>query len=313
MPQLNSETLKIEITSALKPVEKKLDLIFAKLGEICNEIRDLKLSTSHRNNEGSLPLVSQHNNSANTTPVSSTASTPTSRPSLTDDRVPVPQKTQRVTALRAKEKLVAQTKRPPLQTKRPIQPAKQDPAPAITSNETKTDSPNIPTNQAQNKTFSSVLASSITTPKQTEMETPMDDPQTEQNDWTTVKNRRKSRKPLAIKGTATNTSIGGVDPQKYLHGCFFKKETTPESLISHLQQIHAGPQYIVEQIPSKHDSYNSFKIGVPKSVYDKFQLASAWPINTNITEWQPFLRPRAHKPPDGNENQKQSLQQEQQV
>lgn len=303
MPQLNSETLKNEITSALKPVEKKLDLIFAKLSEICNEIRNLKLSANHRDNEGSLaPLVGQHNNSASTTPVSSAASTPTRRPSLTDDRVPVPQKTQRVTALRAKERLVVQTKRPPLQTKRPIQPAKHDPAPT-TSNEakTKTSSPNIPT-LTQNKTFSSVLASSITTPKQTDTETPMDDLQTKQNDWTTVKNRRKSRKPLAIKGTATNTSIGGVDPQKYLHGCFFKKETTPESLTSHLQQIHACPDYIVEQIPSKHDTYKSFKIGVPKSVYDKFQLASAWPINTNITEWQPFLRPRAHKPPDGKDN-----------
>lgn len=125
------------------------------------------------------------------------------------------------------------------------------------------------------------------------------------DNWEVVTNRKHRRRkhntvPMSIKGSAKNTEVSGVEVRKYVHGCFFRKDSTPESIISHLKSIRDGFLYTVEQIPSKHDTYKSFKIGIPITVYDDFLTTTAWPINTCITEWRPFLRPRETKSPQTN-------------
>ncbi|KAG7312342.1 hypothetical protein JYU34_001829 [Plutella xylostella] len=107
--------------------------------------------------------------------------------------------------------------------------------------------------------------------------------------WTTVSRRKRKPSIAAIQGSAQNTTIKGVDVHKHLHGCFFKKSTKPEDVIEHLRGIHAEGQYTAELIASKRDTYASFKIGIPTSIFDKFTTAEAWPVNISISEWLPFL------------------------
>lgn len=121
-------------------------------------------------------------------------------------------------------------------------------------------------------------------------------PSNNNNDWQTVKRRRSKSKAKPIVGTATNTDISGIEMHKFLHACFFTTTTTPEDIKNYLSQVRTKQNYLVEQISSKRETYNSFKIGVPVSVYDDFLSGNAWPANVSVSPWQPFLHARRTQP-----------------
>lgn len=110
----------------------------------------------------------------------------------------------------------------------------------------------------------------------------------DENAWKKVTHKRKKSSNLLIKGCATDTNIDGVDMMKFVHGCFFNKNSSTDSVKIHLNNVQTAT-YIVEHITSKRDDYKSYKIGIPSSVYEHFMSPSAWPVHVIIKQWQPFL------------------------
>ncbi|KAJ2937294.1 hypothetical protein O0L34_g19535 [Tuta absoluta] len=102
-------------------------------------------------------------------------------------------------------------------------------------------------------------------------------------------NRRATSTSGIVSGSATNTHLEGIEQVKYLHACYFKKNTSADDLIGYLKSIKNECNFTAEIIPSKHDNYTSFKVGVPAAVYDALSKAAVWPINTRIAPWRPFL------------------------
>lgn len=298
--KIDLDLLKNLITSALKPLDEKINDICSRISQISDEIRELKSVVSNSNSDGSTKPGSY--SEAVTTPASSTKSTPASRPSLTA----AAQREKRTTAIRAKEKISTQANRPtrPTSLQRRGQPAKIE----LSSQHTPTDKKKIITDKiittdatplTSNSNQTTAIEKNTTTVTPTSIPTtPTTDVATENGEqWITV-TKRQPRKSSAIRGSATNTGIQGIERYTYLHGCYFKTETTTDSLIDHLKKVDGGLQYIVEKIPSKHDTYTSFKIGIPAASIEKFMATDVWPLNTNISKWRPFLLPRPNRPPD---------------
>lgn len=304
MSQKDSDLFKKMLTSVLKPIEHSISEIYKKLDSLSSDISEIKsVIFANSNESSSSKVVKNCKPTAPAQPVPITTnntSTPTSRPAPT---LP-PTRAQRSTAVRTKERLASQAKQS-VRAKCRDKPPKDDLPQTMVD-----DKINM---TADNCANSLTVIDSLTEPIDSELEDlePSIIPnKTTENVWETAQSRhsrRKSRKPaVIIKGTATDTSLKGIIVHRYLHGCYFKNDTTPESVINHLKSIHDGVQYTVEKIPSKRDSYNSFKIGIPTGVYDKFLSTSVWPINTNISEWQPFLRRRETMSPADNPAPKQN-------
>ncbi|KAJ2943041.1 hypothetical protein O0L34_g15235 [Tuta absoluta] len=122
-----------------------------------------------------------------------------------------------------------------------------------------------------------------------------EDNELENEKWIQVLPRRNHPKRTIIKGTATNTKLfSGVDLPKFVHGCYFNVDSTPDKLLEHLKSIESA-NYTVEKISSKHDTYKSYKIGIPSSIYDKIMDPNCWPLNIALNKWQPFLAKRGSK------------------
>lgn len=117
---------------------------------------------------------------------------------------------------------------------------------------------------------------------------------TDDNNWQIVKKRRSASR--SIIGTATDTNVSGIEMTKYLHACYFKTTTTQDDVINHLNQVKSNMNYTVEQITSKRDTYNSYKIGIPATFYNDFLSTSVWPVNISVSPWRPFLLSRNTKP-----------------
>jgi hypothetical protein len=300
MSRIDFEQLKTLITSALKPIELKISEIFTKIDGLNSELIQLKSVVLLNNDVSSSKVVTKDESAdahAPSTPVStSNTTTPTSRPAPASTHAPA--RAQRPAAARTRERIAALAKQP-LRAKRNDQPAKHEPRQSMADKKVK---------MAQNQSVKDVnIDESYQKPINTEpssvasQETVPHSGIPADNDYITYQsrhNRRKHRKStVTIKGTATNSSIKGVAVYKFLHGCYFKKDTTPDTLINHLKSIYDDERYTVEKIQSKRDSYNSFKIGIPTAVYENFLSTTAWPINTYISEWRPFLRPRETQSP----------------
>lgn len=308
MSRNDVEQLKSLLISALKPFEQKLSVLFNKIDSLSSELCDLKTVILAKNIVDSSKVVNNCEQRAAHAPPTqistSNSSTPTSRPAPAQ----APSRIQRPAATRTKEKIATQANQQK-RTKRTDQPAKHEPqqsmaAAKITTNMLKTDNCSSSTLNPTDISINNALSNDTSRTAGHDYRITDHEPQTCDDGFQPVQSRYQRRKNLkisaVIKGTATDISLKGVEMHKYLHGCYFKTDTTPDSVINHLKSIHNGVQYTAEKIQSKRDTYNSFKIGIPAAVYEKFLSTSVWPVNTSISEWRPFLRPREAEPPSDN-------------
>ncbi|KAJ2937424.1 hypothetical protein O0L34_g18612 [Tuta absoluta] len=293
MVKSDSEILKTLLTSAIKPIELKLHEICDKLikfnTKFNTEVHQIKSALCVLTAEGSKKLVIDHKlpnstASASSTPESKRGTTPARHPARTQPPPNIPKKQQRATAMRAKEKLKMQLTKRPLRGQPKDRPV-DDPKEKMTVNKKSVTNVINLIDISKNDSISSISTSSCTLNESMTKEHDASfssvgnetlKPITHHNEWKTVQRKRKHIKnPTVIKGSAKNTQIEGIQTYKFLHGCYFKTETTPDSIISHLKSIRDGNNYIVEQIPAKRATYNSYKIGIPTAVYEEFLETSA--------------------------------------
>lgn len=298
----------------IKPIENKVSALSVKFDALLAEIREVK---------SILPIIKtvSANSSASSTPCSA-VSTPSSRPART--QAPAPRK-PRASAIRTKERLATFVSKPSnykqknqqqiripepqrIQTTMTIQNDNAKYAEIIKRKSDQFINDRIRTNNVSNQVNNALLdPEPKTNCERSSTEPSNKEIAPEEPGLLPPKTRHQRRRnvkptPVSIKGTAKNTEVTGVEVLRYLHGCYFKHDSTPENIISHLKSVCDDDQYTVEAIPSKRNTYRSFKIGIPTNIYDNFLTDSAWPLNTCINQWRPFLRPREPRAPNADAN-----------
>lgn len=106
--------------------------------------------------------------------------------------------------------------------------------------------------------------------------------------WHVVRNKtkRQARRRAVITGIgSTDNDLQTVERVRKIHACFFKPETTSESIITYMNKINPTTNYNADKIKLAHNYYSSFAITVPCSKFDFFMMAENWPPGTEISEW----------------------------
>lgn len=94
----------------------------------------------------------------------------------------------------------------------------------------------------------------------------------------------KRRSVITGKGSLDN-ELQIVERVRKIHACFFKPETTPESITSYMHKKNPGTGYSADKLKLAHNYYASFAITVPSSKFDFFMSGENWPTGTEISEW----------------------------
>lgn len=110
------------------------------------------------------------------------------------------------------------------------------------------------------------------------------------------KNNRRER--AVIRGSGVFTcDLQTVERAKKIHACFFKPETSEETLKAFMEQKNpSNGYYEVKKMKLKHNHYSSFMITVPETKYDFFMSAGNWPAGTEVSEWFQRSAERAVRP-----------------
>lgn len=109
-------------------------------------------------------------------------------------------------------------------------------------------------------------------------------------EWQTVGenryNKRRTQRRAVIKGSGSASSeLRTITRVKKLHACFFKPETTVESMLSYMKNKKPNDDYHIEKLKLNHSYYSSFVLTVPCDLFDFFTTAENWPLGTEISEW----------------------------
>ncbi|KAJ2946772.1 hypothetical protein O0L34_g12836 [Tuta absoluta] len=92
--------------------------------------------------------------------------------------------------------------------------------------------------------------------------------------------------PKIIRGTCTvDTTLQAIQRRKQIHACFFKPETTSESLLTHLKKSCPLKYLSVTKLKLKHQHYASFVVTVQSEYFELLMNAELWPAETRISEW----------------------------
>ncbi|KAJ2940892.1 hypothetical protein O0L34_g10152 [Tuta absoluta] len=112
------------------------------------------------------------------------------------------------------------------------------------------------------------------------------------SDWQLVTKNRKPKSKLrkhqrvAITGTGPiDNTLQTTERVKKIHACFFKHDTSTETIKSYMAKKSENLECTVEKLKLKHQYYASFVITIPHSKYDLFMSASNWPPGTEVSEW----------------------------
>lgn len=107
------------------------------------------------------------------------------------------------------------------------------------------------------------------------------------NVWHVVEHRSKrpSRRAVVTGKGSTDSELQTVERVRKIHACFFKPETTPESIITYMTKNNPGSVYNADKLVLTHNFYSSFSITVPCSQFNFFMSAENWPPGTEISEW----------------------------
>lgn len=119
--------------------------------------------------------------------------------------------------------------------------------------------------------------------------------------WQTVTNRKSKLSRQVVKGNSQTQQLQTVERTKQLHACFFKPDTTPESIKKYMEGISAVKVNVLK-LKLKHENYASFMLTVPESKFELFMTAGTWPVGTEVSEWfrrtaRRVQRPRQHPAP----------------
>ncbi|KAJ2948806.1 hypothetical protein O0L34_g8064 [Tuta absoluta] len=271
MTKITIETITTAINSAVSPLNNKIDELCNVISALKEEIHQLRYAASAGSviREPGEVEIEKHNYAA--------AELKTLRQSNSaDEQLPLPsfKKPERPAAVKAKEKLT-KMRRPPITGTKAKPAPKFPPALAKPSSTSPGADPNADPS-----------ANYIT-------ETLSDDTAGE---WKEVF-RRKTKLHKLVNGTATNTSLEGVEQMKYLHGCYFKNTTTNDDIVQYLKLQNSHANFNAKLITSKHDNYNSYKIGIPSTLYESYLSPAQWPVNIRISPWRPFLSNKERRQP----------------
>lgn len=123
----------------------------------------------------------------------------------------------------------------------------------------------------------------------------------DEGDWKKVskksqKNNKRER--AVVRGSGIFAcDLQTVERAKKIHACFFKPDTSEDTLKSFMEQKNPSDGYLVKKIKLKHNHYSSFIITVPESKYNFFMSADNWPAGTEVSEWFRRSEGRAVRPP----------------
>ncbi|KAJ2939920.1 hypothetical protein O0L34_g6626 [Tuta absoluta] len=92
--------------------------------------------------------------------------------------------------------------------------------------------------------------------------------------------------PKIITGTRiVDSNLQAIPRRKHIHACYFKPETTPESLTTHLKNNCPVDDISVTKLKLKHQHYASFVVTVQSEYFEILMNPVLWPAETRISEW----------------------------
>ncbi|KOB67314.1 Uncharacterized protein OBRU01_16642 [Operophtera brumata] len=114
----------------------------------------------------------------------------------------------------------------------------------------------------------------------------------DQDQWHVVsRGRRKNpQRPITVGTGRENNDLQAAERVKYIQAWSFRPDTTTEKVLDFLKALKQS-EYTVEKRHIKSDTYASFLIGMPESVYDEVTTPTAWPPRVCFVPWFP-ARPR---------------------
>lgn len=116
------------------------------------------------------------------------------------------------------------------------------------------------------------------------------------DEWNVVsyktKRPQRRREVITGKGSVENDLLT-VERVRKIHACFFKPDTTPESIVAFMNRKSPNNKYDVVKLKLTHNYYSSFAITVPCSQFIFFTTAENWPHGTEISEWFRYSDGRA--------------------
>lgn len=132
----------------------------------------------------------------------------------------------------------------------------------------------------------------------------------EHSSWQKVNNtkRRRSKLPkrrhqqrVVVKGSGElDEDLKTIVKTRKLHACFFKADTTPETIKCYMERKNPDANYTVNKIALKHSHYASFALNIPANKFEFFTAPENWPSGTEVSEWFRASggRPRRRRPED---------------
>ncbi|KAI5651609.1 hypothetical protein NE865_00853 [Phthorimaea operculella] len=274
MPPNNAEIISKAVKSAILPLETKISALVTIINDLKSEILNLK-SNSTNNTVPARPQVDSQQSSY----AAALETTPTAPPKVPEDKG----RNKRVAAEAALAKLTKNktnsVTKPQKNGSKIDNASKQNSTPKL--NQSTRNNAEIP---------GATSASDESAPPTPNLDSDdMGSFVTHTNKARQRNQRRATSTSSIVSGSAKNTQLQGIEQVKYLHACYFRKNTSADDLIQYLKSIKDECDFSAEIIPSKHDNYASFKVGVPAAFYDELAKPAVWPINTRIAPWRPFL------------------------
>lgn len=114
-------------------------------------------------------------------------------------------------------------------------------------------------------------------------------PKPTNDDWQVVKRKQHMHKqrPILTGSGQSIDDLQTVEQLKYMQAWSFKPDTTVQSIMAHINNIHQC-EYLVEKRDIKTTRHAAFVIGVPISAFEQIYTPSVWPPGVKISEWTYF-------------------------
>lgn len=125
-----------------------------------------------------------------------------------------------------------------------------------------------------------------------------------QGTWQKVLGRKK--RFSSVRGTAGPhvTSLKAIECRKFIH--LWNMISGADDVREYLHTLYPGKTFTIEELKPKGD-YKSFKIGVPKELYEECLTAEMWPENARVRVWFFRRSESSGKPPTRAEQQAKNI------
>lgn len=95
-----------------------------------------------------------------------------------------------------------------------------------------------------------------------------------------------------VMGKASNSKLSVVDRLSWVYVTRLDPSVTENDLIDHVTGLYSDIEVKCEKLATRHSSYNSFKVGLPKHLGDDCMKPDNWPKGLLIGKFVPQRRPR---------------------